>query len=215
MKLYLTSYRIPDVQVLAELVGKDPKKTKVGLIPNAKDYYAFRARRVKIRLVENYLRNLGFRVGLVDLAERYSRAALRDTLKKYDMLWVMGGNTFCLREAMRTSGFDKIIHKVLAEDNVVFAGESAGACIASTDLHGVEFGDDPEFANRIIWDGLALSNHFFVPHADNPDFGPMADEMAMSRVGGAEVVILNDNQAWVRRGDDEWKITGVKPETRA
>ncbi|HKU19037.1 MAG TPA: Type 1 glutamine amidotransferase-like domain-containing protein [Candidatus Saccharimonadales bacterium] len=211
MKLYLSSYRIPDLQVLSELVGKPAAKTKVGLIPNAKDYYAFRARRVKIRLVESYLRTFGFHVGVVDLAERYSRAALRDTLKKYDMLWVMGGNTFCLREAMRRSGFDKVVHQVV-EDGVVFAGESAGACIAGTDLHGVERLDDVAYAGRILWDGLSLSAHDFLPHADNDGYGSDVQALLAERAGDERVVALNDNQAWIRNGDDEWKITGVKQE---
>ncbi len=211
MKLYLTSYRIPDVQALCDLVGKPAGKVSVGLIPNAKDYYAFRARRVKIRLVARYLRSLGFHVGLVDLHEKRSRRDLADTLKKYDVLWAMGGNTFCLREAMRRSGFDKVIAGVL-DAGVVFAGESAGACVAGTDLHGVELADDAEFAEKVIWEGLGLSQHYFIPHADNADFGPIMDEIALTRAGDPTVVMLNDNQVWIRNGDDEWKLTGVKPE---
>ncbi|HSX33097.1 MAG TPA: Type 1 glutamine amidotransferase-like domain-containing protein [Candidatus Saccharimonadales bacterium] len=206
MKLYLTSYRIPDLQVLSDLVGKPAGKMRVALIPNAKDYYAYRARRVKIRLVADYLRSQGFKVSVVDLLERRSIPDLRATLEKYDLLWVMGGNTFCLREAMRKSGFDRIIHDVV-EAGVVFAGESAGACIAGTDLHGVEFGDDPEFAEKVIWPALNLSPHVFVPHMDNPDFGRFSQQMVESRRDDPSLVLLNDNQAWVVNGDDEWKIT--------
>jgi len=210
MKLYLTSYRVPDVAVLCDLVGKRAGNITVGLIPNAKDYYAPRARRVKIRVVAQYLRSLGFHVGLVDLQERRSRRDLIQTLQKYDVLWAMGGNTFCLREAMKHSGFDKVIAGVL-EAGVVFAGESAGACVAGTDLHGVELADDAEFAEKVMWDGLKLSAHYFIPHADNADFGAIMQEIALSRAGDPNVVLLDDNQAWVKNGDDEWKITGVKP----
>jgi len=208
MKLYLSSYRIPDLQVLTDLVGKPARKIRVALVPNAKDYYAFRARRVKIRQVTVYLRQLGFTVAVVDLNERRTASDLKATLQKYDMLWVLGGNTFCLREAMRRSGFDRVVKDVV-EAGVVFAGESAGACVAGVDLHGVELADDPEFAERVIWYGLRLTEHVFVPHVDNPDFGSLSQKMIDSRPDDPLLVPLNDNQAWVVNGPDEWKITSV------
>ncbi|HSX16808.1 MAG TPA: Type 1 glutamine amidotransferase-like domain-containing protein [Patescibacteria group bacterium] len=213
MKLYLTSYRIPDIHVLAELVGKEPKNTKVALIPNGKDYYAPRARQVKIRTVVQEIKTLGFKVSVVDLNDYHNAPAkLASALKQFDMLWVMGGNTFCLREAMQRSGFDVAVHDVL-EAGVVFAGESAGACVAGSDLHGIEVLDDAEFAEKVIWKGLKLVPNFFAPHADNPDFGGLVQQMVKDRGPDPSVVVLNDNQAWVVNGADAWKITGVKPDT--
>jgi dipeptidase E len=211
MKLYLSSYRIPDIAALTDLLGKQPADTRAILIPNAKDYYAPRARAVKVRHVVTALNTFGFKVDTLDLYDyRGKEAALAQKLGSYDMLWVMGGNTFCLREAMHHSKFDKIITDVLAK-GVVFAGESAGACIAGTSLRGIEYGDDPEFAERIFWDGLGLAKHVFVPHIDNPDFGPYAQKMLEAIGDDPTVVQLNDNQAWVVNGDDEWKVTGPKP----
>ncbi len=213
MKLYLASYRIADLKVLTDLIGKPAAKVRVALIPNAKDYYAFRARRVKIRFVEEYLRALDFTVKVVDLNDDRTPAALAEELKTFNLIWVMGGNTFCLREAMARSGFDRVIHDVL-DAGVTYAGESAGACVAGTDLHGVELADDPEFAERVLWKGLNLSAHYFMPHVDNPDFGPLVQEAIDSRTDDPTMVLLNDNQAWVVNGADEWKITGVKPEDK-
>lgn len=206
MKLYLTSFRVPDVRVLSDLVGKEPSKTKLAIIPNGKDYYAPRARRVKIRVVEDALRSYGFRPAIFEMLEYKSPAKLKEALAAYDMLWVMGGNTFCLREAMQRSGFDKIIHEVV-EGGLVFAGESAGACVAGTDLHGVELLDDPEFPEKVIWSGLKLIPNYIIPHADNQDLVSFLQPLIEQRGNEPGTIVLNDNQAWVVNGADAWKIT--------
>ena len=211
MKLYLSSYRIPDVKVLADLVGKEPRKTKTVIITNGKDYYAPRAKAVKVRQVQSDLKLAGYKAETLDLAAYKSAAKLKKDLLEYDLLWVMGGNTFCLREAMVSSGFDDVIRDVL-EAGVVYAGESAGACVAGTDLHGIELADDAEFAEKVIWKGLHLAPHYFLPHADNEEFMPVTQAVMDRRGTDPTVVALNDNQAWVVNGDDAWKITGVKPE---
>ncbi len=214
MKLYLTSYRIPDLQVLTDLVGKMPDKTKMALIPNAKDYYAPRARAVKIRLVQTALSTHGYKATVVDLNEYKSAAKLKKDLLQYDLLWCMGGNSFCLREAMARSGFDHIIHDILGQ-GITYAGESAGACVAGCDLHGVEMADDPEFAERVIWKGLDLSPHFFLPHADNAEFMPFTQAVVDRRGTDPKTMALNDNQAWVVNGDDAWKVTGIELKPQA
>lgn len=53
MKFYLSSYHIPSPDDLFALVGKEPAETKVGLIANAKDYYATRARAYKVKLANS------------------------------------------------------------------------------------------------------------------------------------------------------------------
>jgi dipeptidase E len=210
MKLYLSSYRIPDIDALTQLVGKRPGETRVALIPNGKDYYAPRAKAVKVRAVTTDLQAFGFTVDIVDLQD-YTAAGpkLAGKLSGYDMLWVMGGNTFCLREAMRHSGFDTIIQGVV-EGGMVFAGESAGACVAGSDLHGIELADDAEFAETVIWDGLKLVPHYFLPHADNAEFATVIEKVRATRSNDPTVVILNDNQAWVLNGTDEKTVTGAK-----
>lgn len=208
MKLYLSSYRIPDTAALQKLLGKPFAKASVALIPNAKDYYAPRARRVKIRSIVEYLELCNFTVSVVDLNYYTDAALLAAELKKYDMLWVMGGNSFCLREAMQRSGFDRVVGE-LVDQGVVYAGESAGACVAGSDLKGIDLADDDEFAEMVIWDGLHLTEHYVVPHADNKDFGPIIQKIMETRTGGPEMVVLNDNQAWVVNGADERKVTGT------
>jgi dipeptidase E len=210
MKLYLASYHVPDVQVLTDLIGKPSNQTKVALIPNAQDCYAGLARKFKREDKRTYFRDLGFLVDIVDLLDYTEPEKLRKKLTTYDLIWVIGGNTFILRHEMRRSGFDKIINDVL-EDGVVFGGDSAGAAVAGTDLHGIEIADDARFAESVIWKGLALTPHFILPHADNTMFADMADAIRTQRSNDPSLVILNDDQAWVVRHGDAWKITGAKP----
>ncbi len=213
MKLYLSSYRIPDIDALEELMGKPAGKAKLALIPNAKDYYAPRAKRVKTREMAEYLQDFGFTVGIVDLLKyQDDPETLRSALRQYDVLWARGGNTFCLREAMRLSKFDQIVTGLLEDDHLVFAGDSAGACVAGTDLHGIELADDPEFAETVIWEGLNVTPHYFMPHADNAELADFTEQMTADRGKDPATVKLNDDQVWVEIDGKGRVVTGTKPD---
>jgi dipeptidase E len=169
MKLFLTSYRIPSPQALFELIGKDPAETKIAIIPNAGDYYAPRARSFKINVTQQYMKSIGFHNEVIDLLEYSDGDKLLSALQQFDAVWVSGGNTFCLREAMQSSGFDKIASKLLRK-GVVYCGESAGAVVAGISLKGIESADEPGFAEKVIETGLKLIPFYVLPHADNPNF---------------------------------------------
>jgi dipeptidase E len=169
MKLYLSSYRVPAPDELFKLVGKNPADIKAALIPNAKDYYAERAKHKKVQGVAEYLQNLQLQTEIVDLRDYDNPDDVRSTLESFDLLWLMGGNTFCLRYEIRRSGLEKVINDLLNQ-GVVFAGESAGAIVAGTSLYGVEGADDPDFAEETIVEGLNLVPYFILPHADDPNF---------------------------------------------
>jgi dipeptidase E len=200
MKLYLSSYRIPTPEDLYKLLDKTPGETKVAIIPNAKDYYADRARKFKIEEMRQFIQALGLQAGIVDLKEYESPLEVKSTLKNFDMVWVSGGNTFCLRYEMQRSGFDTVI-KELLDDGLVYAGESAGSCVAGTSLKGLENADEPAFAEAEVWEGLGLIPHFVLPHADNPMF---AEDTAQTRelyIDDESLIELKDSQALVVNGD--------------
>jgi dipeptidase E len=150
-------------------------------------------------------------VTVVDLLDYAGKPdELREVLREFDVVWARGGNTFCLREVMQASGFDTIIADVV-QSGVVFAGDSAGACVAGTDLHGAELADDPEFAEKIVWDGLNLTPHYLLPHADNEEMSDFSEQMIADRGKDPETVILNDNQAWVENNGSGQIVTGTAP----
>ena len=104
MKLYLSSYRLPVPKELCDLVGKQITDIKIALIPNAKDYYAKKAREIKIGAYVEYFKKLGFAIEVIDLRSINSVRAIEEIFQDYDVAWACGGNTFCLRYEMYRSG---------------------------------------------------------------------------------------------------------------
>lgn len=193
MKLYLSSYRIPLPQELCKLVGKPAGEIKLAILPNAKDYYAPRAKNYKLNEIIAYQTDKGFTHSeVVDLQIFHNSKKLFDTLKVYDVVWAVGGNTFCLRQEMKRSGFDDIILNLL-DIGVVYGGDSAGAVAVGTSLRGIESVDIPDFTEEVIYEGLGLIPHVVIPHADNAYF---ADANAETRRLHADNLLLElkDNQ---------------------
>ena len=196
MKLYLSSYRIPTPQKFYDLVGKKPKNIKIALIPNAKDYYAKRARDFKVNEMVTYLKNMSLQVEIVDLRDYKDIIKLKKKLLEKDVMWVMGGNTFCLRYEMRQSGFEKIVRNVLGS-GVVYGGDSAGAAVAGTNLKGIELADDMEFAKEAIYEGLHLIPHFILPHVGSVGFGAVIDQVREAQTDKTPIIELTDDQAYI------------------
>lgn len=181
------------------LIGKTPKDTRIVIIPNAKDYYSNRVRKLKANEAIDYFKSLNVRhIDIVDLQNFNisDTTRLAAKLRQYDLIWVSGGNTFCLRYEMRRSGFEKVINQVLAS-GVVYGGESAGALVAGNSLKGVEFADPPEFAEEIIWGGLDLIPHFVLPHVGNTDYAEAMEKAKTVHKSDSTMITLTDSQALV------------------
>lgn len=207
MKLYLSSYRVPTPNDLEKLLDRKPSETKFAIIANAKDYLIDRARNVKVRDIKKYLNTLGFNSAQeIDLRAYKDPVKLQNDLSQFHTIWVAGGNTFCLMEQVRSSGFDQIARSLL-DSEIVYCGESAGAVAAGSSLRGVELDDEPEFAEKQYWDGLGLVNKFILPHADNR-FYAASSEQAKQFYGESGVIAINDNQALVVYGKNQQLVTG-------
>lgn len=203
MKLYLSSYRIPDQESLAELLGTPISGVTVALIPNAKDYYSQRARDFKVNDLVAYMQDLGLKVDIVDLREYSEAAKLKAKLATYQLIWAMGGNTYILRYEMRRSGFDQIIGELL-ENNIVYGGDSAGALVAGESIEGVELADEPAFAEQVISEGLGLVPFVILPHADNPEFAAVMPvfrnthkEREIIELKDSEVVVFDESGHYI------------------
>jgi peptidase E len=80
---------------LAELIGKEPKRTKVAYIENAYDVYNDEASLIEGREIVN---RKGYDVELLDLRKwRNNRERLYEKLASKDMFLLTGGNPFYLR----------------------------------------------------------------------------------------------------------------------
>jgi dipeptidase E len=114
--------------------------------------------------------SLGIEAKPLDLRDHFGDPeSLRSRLEGFDLVWVLGGNSFILRRAMKQSGFDDVIVDMLDRDQIVYGGFSAGAVVATPSLSGIELMDDPTelpagYEPEVVWDGLGLIDHHIVPH---------------------------------------------------
>src|SRR5258707_7586842 len=175
MRLYLSSHRFGGPIDL--LLGMVPQGGRVGVIANALDAIPPPSRELYARTVFDpiaELRAYGLDAFGLDLRQYFGQAdVLAQELSHLDMVWVTGGNAFLLRRAMRQSGFDRFAPPLIAQDKLIYGGESAGAVVAGPNLKGLGFMDDPgELAEGYDpapgWEGLDLIPFHLVPHTDSP-----------------------------------------------
>ena len=169
MKLYLSSYQIGNApERLQELVGTN--KT-AAVIMNATDGYGDSQRPKYLRRQIDALSEIGISGTDVDLRRYFGEPdKLRKALSAVGLLWVVGGNTFVLRRAMRETGLDQTL---LANRDVVYGGFSAGICVLSPSLHGIHLGDEPYkipdgYPSDVIWNGIGVIDFYIVPHFRSP-----------------------------------------------
>lgn len=196
---------MPDTKALFSLLGQQDD-ARMAIIPNAKDYYAKRARDVKIQEAIDYLKDIGIATDVVDLADYSDPQSLEKVLQRYNGIWVIGGNTFCARYQMKRSGFDQIISNLLQND-FVYVGESAGSCVAGSSLKGLETADNPEFAEEIIYDGLNLLPNIISPHVGNPMFTSDIEHVRELYKNDASLLELTDYQVLIVNDDKQEIIT--------
>ncbi len=169
--MYLSSYRLGDhVDRLFDLMRG---KRRVGIIANALDFIPDDARQRYEETIYSPLRELSdlrAEPEYLDLRRYFGNStALEQTLREFDLVWVLGGNVFLLRRAMRQSGFDDLIARLLEEDSIVYGGFSAGAVVATKTLKGIDLMDDPNelaegYEPSVLWEGLGLIEFSIVPH---------------------------------------------------
>jgi dipeptidase E len=169
MKLYLSSYGIGNDP--AKLKKILPKNRKTAYIPNALDpWLGFPQRKKHEKEIVAELESVGMEVDTLDLRDYFGkRQELGKKLREFGVVWVNGGNTFVLRQAMKLSGLDSILKRLAKTDKILYGGFSAGACVLSPSLRGTELADDPKadpYKKRAkpIWDGLGLIDYEIVPH---------------------------------------------------
>lgn len=204
MKLYLSSYHLGnEAHKLKEMVGSNKN---AAIIPNALDFSQDLERRKKSSKQEiDDMTNLGFNPEELDLRDYFGKVdELRSKLKEYGLIWVRGGNCFVLLRAMRESGFDEVIKEHKGNDEIVYGGYSAGVCVTTPTLKGIELVDDAEilpegYKNQTIWDGIGLINYSFAPHyqSDHPESEAMnktveyfiANKMLFKALKDGDVII--------------------------
>ncbi|OGK18995.1 hypothetical protein A3D80_03595 [Candidatus Roizmanbacteria bacterium RIFCSPHIGHO2_02_FULL_40_13b] len=172
MKFYLSSYKLGNqTEKLKQLIPHN----KIGYIPNARDYSTADPERRKESVEANIqsLKELGIECELLDLKDYFSNPeSLKEKLQALGAVFIGGGNVFVLRQAMKLSGFDKIMKEFKDSTDFLYAGYSAAGCVLSPKLDAYQIVDDatdtpyPQ-SKEVIWEGLGLIEYAFLPHYDS------------------------------------------------
>ena len=217
MRLFLASSELGNhANRLRRLVGSN---RRVLVVRNARDYrkedYAANVLGDKMALFAQ----AGFDPQVLDLQLFFGRPEeLEGYLEQYDpgTIYCLGGNPFYLNAAMRLSGLDKIIHRALFNDAIVYAGERAGTMVAAKHLAPYMRGEDrmPEvtkelYGKKAPLDALGLIDFYPVCHAYREDHAEKTDiyRRNIANFGGkavllddADVIIVDGRKSEVLRG---------------
>jgi dipeptidase E len=210
MRLYLSSFRMGDhPEHLVSLADVDGRRSVV--IANAMDDAPPDVRRASVELESAALADLGLGAAELDLRDYFGQQRrLRQDLSGVTLAWLRGGNTFMLRYALYRSGADIVFRELLAANALVYAGYSAGACVLSPSLRGLELVDDADAVTRAygsppLWDGLALLHEAFVPHyrsPGHPETDAIERVVSRYRAEGTAYRTLHDGQALLVNGPE-------------
>lgn len=194
-KLMLTSTFAPVSHMLGRLEPELKGRT-VTFIPTAsmKDATGIFNRMAKWRL-----RALGLNVREIDVAVA-SYHDIRDTIASSDMIYVTGGNTFYLMQALRYSSADRLIEQAV-HDGIIYIGESAGAVVAGPNIEYIKRMDSEDPAPYLNgYTGMGMVDFNIVPHIDGPTLGESAADIMLHDDGTHTLVPIRDDQAVLVNG---------------
>ena len=211
MRLYLSSERLGERSGALLAMVNGPK---VAVIANGYDGASATARDIYRTEVYDPLtefRSLGLEPHELDLRAHFGDPqSLRQRLGVYDLVWVMGGNSFVLRRAMKQSGFDIVIRDMLDADAIAYGGYAAGAVVAGPTLRGLELMDDPfelphGYDEPLIWSGLGLTPFAIVPHyrSRHPEAASAEKVVSYMRARRTRYRAISDGEVIVQVGNLE------------
>lgn len=188
-----------------------PSGSKIGHINNSRDFtWADASIRERSQIEEiTELNELAFVAEPLDLQQYFGKPeALRSKIDSLDGLWVSGGNTFVLRQAMRLSGFDVVFNELRYRKGFLYGGYSAGICILCDSLKYIGRVDEPnDFPypenKETIWEGLGVFNYGLLPHYDSDHFE--------SEAIGKEVQTCIDNK-WLFKALRDGEVIIIEEE---
>lgn len=207
MNLYLSSYGLGNSSERISGLVKDG--AKIAVIANACDTKDedSRSERVSRELLE--LSMLGLKPEELDLRKFYEKKLKKGDLDNYDGFWVRGGNVFNLRRSMAMSGFDKLV-KDLIHGGTFYGGYSAGVCVLSNTLKGIELCDPTDdvpngMSAEVIWDGLGVLNYSIAPHyrSNHPESAMIDEVVAYFETHNMLHKTIHDGDVIVVRDDCE------------
>ena len=196
-KLFLAS-SFKDVAVLFAQFEEDLSGKRVTFIPTASVvekvvFYVKSGRKA--------LEKMGLIVDELEVSTA-SREEIASKLAHNDMIYVTGGNTFFLLQALRKSGADALIAEQVAAGKL-YIGESAGAMVVAPNVEYASKMDSPKKAPELEgYAGLGLVDFYPVPHRDSAPFKRAVEKILDQYAGSLPMKAMSNAQAIVVRGDE-------------
>lgn len=209
MRLYLSSYGLgKNPERMVSLLGKN-KRTAI--IMNAQDNVLPTSRSQRLQTEIEQLSELGLEPEELDLRNYFGKPKnLETALAQFGCFWVRGGNVFLLRRAYRQSGFDKLLVDLLEGDKATYGGFSAGICVLTPSLKGIELVDSKDevtdrYDRSVIWDGLGVIKYSIAPHykSDHPESADIDKCVDYFKEHNMPYKTLRDGEAIVVNGNNE------------
>lgn len=179
MRTYLSSYRFGRRASALTYAGG-----RALIVMNALDEYE--RRMLSWDREVNDLAQLGYRSEELDLRDYWRSPAgpLHRRLDNVDLIWVVGGNAFVLARAATEAGLAAALTE---SSNLTYAGYSAGACLTSIDLRGIDRMDDqnscpPAYSMDMPAHTLRLTSTRVVPHAGSEEADVAAAHLRMRKL---------------------------------
>lgn len=201
MKLFLTSAGLSNKTLASELIsliGIEKEKVKIAFVPTASNV----EEGDKGWLIDDYvnLKKQGFKsIDIVDISA-VPQSIWYPRLKSAHILFFGGGNTFHLMHWVTKSGLQDLLPKLLKTR--VYAGISAGSCIAGPTIYNSVQNLFEEKYPVKIEKGLGLVDFQFIPHLGSPYFKKVTEKNleVASKDLKEPVYALDDNSAFVVNG---------------
>jgi len=200
-KLFLTSQFRTVGDRLTEILPKSPKEMTVAFVPTAGDPYG--DNKPWLDADRQKLVDMGFQMIELSLKDA-TREQVEETLKKADIVFVAGGNTFYLLHHARLSGFMDLIPKYV-ENGLIYVGSSAGSYLACPTIEaGGWRNQDKNIVGLTDLTALNLVPFIIFVHYDPKYDEILAEGKARTKY---EVKVLSDNQALIVEGE---KVTQIE-----
>jgi len=147
---------------------------------------------------------------LVDITVReFTASEFATTLSAVDAVYVAGGSTFALLEALKVTANDVVLAEKV-RDGLPYIGCSAGSIIVGPDITPASLMDDPADGPSLTdFAGLGLIDRTVIPHADGmlPPYPPsLISETVATYDSTHRLLLLRDDQALLVEGVRETVI---------
>jgi dipeptidase E len=197
-KLFLSSSFSDVAALLPDFAGADLRGKTVTFIPTASipesvTFYVKAGRKA--------LERLGLSVEVLELTKE-SPETIEGILKKNDLIYVSGGNTFFLLQELRKSGADRIIAELVGRGKM-YVGESAGSMVVAPDVEYASRMDDVKKAPDLSdYTALGLVHCYPLPHYTNFPFAKKVDAIMKTHGGEIRLIPITNSQVILVDNDD-------------